>query len=235
METGGRAVLVDSGLPGRELLRRMALAGLDAARLDAVLVTHEHRDHVLGVGVIARKLRLPVYINAATLDRSQTLIGRIDPRFFRTGEDLTIGSLHVHAFSLSHDAGDPVGFTFEENGAKLGLATDLGVVTGLVRECLARSTALIVEANHDPQMLMDGPYPWETKRRVKGRRGHLSNQEAAELLAAVNHRGLNRVVLAHLSQTNNLPELALECAREALAGLPLDAASQDRPGPVIEI
>ena len=141
-------------------------------------------------------------------------LGKIRTECFRTGSDFGLGNLNIHAFSISHDCADPVGFIFESGGTRLGLATDLGVVTNLVREHLTGCRALIVEANHDPDMLMDGPYPWETKRRVRGRRGHLSNADTAELVAAVDHRDLAFVVLAHLSETNNLPNLALEEVRQ---------------------
>ncbi|MDY6851351.1 MAG: MBL fold metallo-hydrolase [Thermodesulfobacteriota bacterium] len=257
IEAGGEAVLVDAGLPGRELIRRMTLAGLEPDRLKAILVTHEHRDHILGVGVLARRLGLPVYINEAALDRSRPIIGDIKPRLFSTGTDFAVGELQVHPFSLSHDAADPIGLTFERNGTKLGLATDLGTVTNLVRERLSGCRALILEANYDDQMLTEGPYPWETKRRVRGRRGHLSNENAAELLADVAHAGLIKVVLAHLSQTNNIADLALQCLGQRLKaegwgwaddntytppasglrppGLKLEAADQNAPGKVTKI
>ena len=216
----------------------MSLAGLDQSRLKAILVSHEHRDHIHGVGIVARKLNLPVYINPGTLEKTAAYLGRIEPKSFRTGEIFWIGSIQIHAFSVSHDAVDPAGFTFSVNGRRLGLATDVGTATSLVRESLADCRALILEANHDPDMLMKGPYPWETKRRVRGRHGHLSNEDSAELLAAVSHRDLERVVLAHLSRTNNRPELAVAAAASALNGRPgviLEVADQDRPGEIIEI
>lgn len=235
VESGGRALLVDAGLSGKELVRRMNLAGLDPARLEGILVTHEHRDHVHGVGVMARRFKIPVYINEATMIAADYLLGPVRPVLFRTGADTEIAGLNVHPFSISHDSADPVGFTFENSGSRLGLATDLGVATNLVRERLAGCHGLILESNHDLKMLMEGPYPWETKRRVKSRHGHLSNEDAAELLASLAHSGLSQVVLAHLSQTNNLPELALECVGSAVSGLPLTAARQDEPGPVVEL
>ncbi len=240
VEASGRAILVDNGLSGKELLRRLALVGLDPGRIEAVLVSHEHRDHIQGVGIIARKRGIPVYINEETYGRVAELLGPIRKRHSLTvGRDLRIGELSIHPFSVSHDAVNPVGFTFVNAHSKLGLATDLGVSTALVKEHLTQCGALIIEANHDPQMLIDGPYPWETKRRVRGRHGHLSNEDTAELLDAVFHRNLTKVVLAHLSETNNRPELALECVGEVLRNrtieVALDAARQDQPGPVFEI
>jgi phosphoribosyl 1,2-cyclic phosphodiesterase len=230
---------VDNGLSGKELYRRLDLVGLDPTRIEAVLVSHEHRDHILGVGVVARKLHLPVYITEETYDRVAPVLGSVKCRPLAAGRDLRIGELSIHPFSVSHDAVDPVGFTFTNARSKLGLATDLGVSTALVKEHLAECGALIIEANHDPQMLMDGPYPWETKRRVRGRQGHLSNDDSAELLEAVFHRDLTKVVLAHLSETNNRPELALDRVREVLrrrtTEVVLTAARQGQPGPVIDI
>ena len=217
----------------------MALAGLDPCRLKAILVSHEHRDHVLGVGVAARVWKLPVYVNEATLTATAGQLGRIEHQYFETNSDLRLGALDIHAFSESHDAADTVGFTFRHNGRKLGVATDLGVATHLVREHLAGCQALVLEANHDPDMLMDGPYPWHLKSRVHGREGHLSNHDSAELLAELAHPDLGQVVLAHLSEVNNTPELALECVGSALTtpprGFQLIAASQRVPGPVIKV
>lgn len=230
---------MDCGLSGRETFKRMAAAGLDHRRLKALLVSHEHRDHILGVGVMARKLNLPIYINEATLDRALPVIGKIRPNIIKTGCELDIGPIRIHPFSISHDAADPVGFTFENNGVKLGLATDLGVATKLVVNRLAGCRALIVESNHDPKMLIEGPYPWETKRRVQSRRGHLSNQESAELIQELTHEGLENVVLAHLSQTNNRPELALEAVCQLVLekgkNINISAAKQDEPGHVITL
>jgi len=239
VEAAGQALMIDAGLPARELLRRAALAGLDPIRLKAIVVTHEHRDHVLGVGPLARKLGLPVYINQGTLARARPVLGRIEPCLFQTGEAFAVGELRLQPFSLSHDAADPVGMVLENNGVRLGLATDLGAVTGLVREKLGDCRALVIEANHDPQMLWDGPYPWETKQRVRGRRGHLSNEKTAELLGEVAHPGLSQVILAHLSQVNNRPELALAVIGSVLAAgsknVHLEAAGQNSPGAVFEL
>ncbi|MEW6263702.1 MAG: MBL fold metallo-hydrolase [Thermodesulfobacteriota bacterium] len=239
VETGDGAVLVDAGLAGRELMRRLDAAGLNPGALQAILISHEHRDHVSGAGVLARRLRLPIYLNQATRRRAAFLLDHVETRDFRTGEPFRLAGLAIQPFSVSHDAADPSGFIFERQGVKLGLATDLGVSTSLVRERLAGCRGLILEANHDPQMLMNGPYPWEIKMRVKSRHGHLSNQDAAELLAQVAHAGLAHVVLAHLSEVNNRPELALAVVGSAVntpaRGFTLTAAGQHAPGPLREI
>ena len=237
IETEEQALLVDSGLSGKELKRRIGQSGLDQTKLKAILVTHEHRDHILGVGIAARMFNVPVWINEPTLRQAASSLGKISTKHFSTGSDFKLGNVNIHAFSISHDSADPVGFIFESAGVRLGLATDLGVVTNLVREHLTGCRALIVEANHDPQMLMDGPYPWETKRRVKSRRGHLSNADTAELVATVDHQGLEYVVLAHLSETNNLPDLAFEEVGRAVRDRrwALSVASQSCPGEVLEL
>ncbi|MFH1090534.1 MAG: MBL fold metallo-hydrolase [Pseudomonadota bacterium] len=238
VEADGQAVLVDAGLPGRELKRRMALAGLNTAGLKAVIVTHEHRDHINGVGILARMMKLPVYINQETLSKSAPMLGRIEPRFFQTGRRFEVGGLFIHPFSTSHDAADSVGLTFERDGRRLGVATDLGTATKMVRHRLAGCQALILEFNHDLKMLLEGPYPWVLKTRIRSRQGHLSNDDAAELLTCLAHRDLAGVVLAHLSETNNHPELALEAAGAALKPWPecvVTAARQHEPLEIFEI
>lgn len=236
IETSGGAVLVDCGLSGKELLRRLNMVGLDPGRLTAILVTHEHRDHVLGVGVAARKFKIPVYVNPRTARRLGDSLGPVEIRKFETGQSFELTDLVIHPFSVSHDAADTVGFTFTLGKLKLGLATDLGEATRLVRHHLSGCHGLIMEANHDVTMLDEGPYPWETKRRVKGRHGHLSNEDSAELLKELVHRDLISVTLAHLSETNNQPHLPLELASVVLNGrCRLSAASQSEPGEVEEI
>jgi phosphoribosyl 1,2-cyclic phosphodiesterase len=237
VEEGGRAILVDNGLSGKELLRRMAQAGLDHHNLDAIVVSHEHRDHISGVGVAARLFNIPVYISQAVFQAARSHLGKMVIRELKAGWPLTIGCLEIHPYSQSHDAVDPIGFTFNGGGKLLALATDLGVATHLVKEHLKGCRAIILEANHDPQMLIEGPYPWEVKRRVQGRQGHLSNMDSAELLTTIVHRDLRHVILAHLSETNNHPELALETMASAFSRPEFDltVAKQKSPGPVFEI
>jgi phosphoribosyl 1,2-cyclic phosphodiesterase len=214
---GATAVLVDAGLSGVEIARRMSRHGLSPAHLDAILVTHEHGDHVKGVGVMARRHGLPVYWSPAT---ARALDGRLgamaDARTFRAGAPFAVGTLAVHPFATAHDAADPVGFTLEAGGRRLGIATDLGAATNLVRHHLRGCDAVLLEANHDPRLLMTGPYPWHLKQRVRSRSGHLSNENARDLLMDIRHDRLTHVILGHLSEENNRPELALRMIREAL-------------------
>jgi phosphoribosyl 1,2-cyclic phosphodiesterase len=204
--------------------------------LDAILVSHEHSDHIQGVGVLARRYRLPVYTTPGTLEAAGQ-IGRLPAaHHFACGRTFDIGGLHVHPFSIPHDAADPAAFTISCNGAKIGIATDLGTATGLVREHLQGCRLLVIESNHDPQMLLDGPYPWPLKQRIRGRTGHLSNPDSNRLLRTLRNESLRHVVLAHLSETNNTPEMALDSALHALAGgteIGISVALQNRPTPVI--
>ena len=217
ISSGKTAILVDAGLSGVEIQRRMTAAGLDAADLNAIIVSHEHSDHIRGVGVMARRHDLPVYITRDTASAAAGQLGRIHTiRHFEIGHSFSIDDLTIHPFGISHDARDPSGFTVAQNGRKVGIATDLGIATGMVKQHLKSCALLVLEANHDPVMLTDGPYPWPLKQRIKSRSGHLSNQESRDLLGEVKHSGLCHVVLAHLSETNNTPQKALEAVHQAI-------------------
>ncbi|MBI5062711.1 MAG: MBL fold metallo-hydrolase [Desulfatitalea sp.] len=214
---GRTAILVDAGLSGIEIERRMAAAGLDAGQLSAIVVSHEHSDHIRGVGILSRRYKLPVYLSAGTQRAAGGLLGKVhEIRLFDIGRGFAIQDLAMHAFSTSHDAADPAGFTIGCNGSKIGIATDLGIATGMVKEHLKACRLLVLEANHDPTMLMEGPYPWPLKQRIKSRNGHLSNEESGDLLAEIRHDGLCHVILAHLSETNNTPQKALRAVEKVL-------------------
>jgi len=282
-------VLVDAGLSCREILKRMALAGEDPAALDAILITHEHQDHVAGLGVLARKLGVPVYFtepthrawvrmltprttmsyaqwlenvqrekaaraNAAagvpipgTCDsmsaavessnsdamledpdepEPQTASVKADPTFlpaveyFHSGAQFTIGDIQITPFTIPHDAADPCGFVFSAEGVRMALATDLGYMPPNVKAALRRIDVLLLESNHDLEMLKDGPYPWSVKQRVLSRVGHLSNLATAEFLQNDYDGTATFIVLGHLSESNNVPELARLSAEQALSNHP---------------
>jgi len=293
--SGGRTrILVDTGLSCRELFRRMKLAGEDPQTLDAIVITHEHTDHINGLAVTARKLGIPVYFTEAThrawmrwlaprkqmsyaqwleqckrqqaerqaemesaaevceqedagdetelvaagaeadsagqqaravenRDESKSATPRDDPawlpavEYFEAGRQFCIGDIELSPFTIPHDAADPVGFVFSTEGIRLGFATDLGYVTPNVRAQLKRLDLLLLESNHDLEMLRDGPYPWQVKQRVLSRVGHLSNDAAAEFLANDYDGQAAYVILGHLSESNNLPDLARVAAERALA------------------
>jgi len=282
--TGGRTrILVDAGLSCRELFRRMKLAGEDPETLDAILITHEHTDHVGGLAVTARKLGIPVYFTEAThrawmrwltprrqmtyaqwleqcrqqaadrqaesepceagepdeLEEAEPAVP--DPRpdtpdpnpipsrkedptwlpgveYFQAGQPFGIGDIAVSPFTIPHDAADPVGFVFRAESLRLAVATDLGYIPPNVKAQLKALDLLLLESNHDLEMLRDGPYPWSVKQRVLSRVGHLSNEAAADFLENTYDGRAAYVILAHLSESNNLPELARVTAERALNG-----------------
>jgi phosphoribosyl 1,2-cyclic phosphodiesterase len=294
--SGGRTrILVDAGLSCRELFRRMKLAGEEPATLNAIVITHEHQDHVNGLAVTARKLGIPVYFTEAThrawmrwlsprrqmsyaqwleMIRKQAAERQAEPaaqeddlqvdpdeadvensvpsaastssdpdldpasdpaggrppslkdeptwlpaiEYFQAGQPFSIGDICISPFTIPHDAADPVGFVFSSEGVRLGFATDLGYIPPNVREQLRDLDLLLLESNHDLEMLRDGPYPWSVKQRVLSRVGHLSNDAASEFLAADYDGQAAYIILGHLSENNNLPELARVAAERALLG-----------------
>jgi phosphoribosyl 1,2-cyclic phosphodiesterase len=304
-------VLVDAGLSCRELLKRMSLAGEDPAQLDAILITHEHQDHIAGLSVLARRLNIPVFFtepthrawvrmltprttmtyakwldhvqqekearalaaSAASIDQAAEIAARseavasisaeaaalnrsddpnagleltIDPdeeelcgaesrpavtqkadptqlpavEYFHSGTQFSIGDIDITPFTIPHDAADPCGFVFESEGIRMALATDLGYMPPNVKAALRRIDVLLLESNHDLEMLRDGPYPWSVKQRVLSRVGHLSNHATAEYLQKDYDGGASWIVLGHLSEANNAPELARLAAEQALGHHP---------------
>lgn len=218
VENGQTRVVVDAGLSARELVARLEGIGVSPGELDALFVSHEHSDHTRGLGPLARRLRLPVYMHPGTRQAIGDLGKLEDHREFGAGDAFVLKNLFVQTIPLTHDAVAPVGFTFESSEGKVGIATDLGIATRLVSQRLEKCRVLVIEFNHDEDMLRDGPYPWPLKQRIKSNHGHLCNGAAAELLTGLCWEGLDAVFLAHLSETNNCPELAKNCARAALCG-----------------
>jgi phosphoribosyl 1,2-cyclic phosphodiesterase len=241
VETPAARVLIDAGLSCQEVMRRLESVGVDPESLDCLIITHEHTDHVRGAGALARRLDLPVYINASTLRRSMGVLRSVSrPVTIHTGQSITIHDLWVETFTKCHDAADPMGLVLSSASARLGLMTDLGRSTGVVEERLKGCHALIIESNHDVKMLEEGPYPLELKRRIKGSEGHLSNGQAAALLADVCHDGLDYVVLAHLSAINNTCEKAMNAVTHALSNRGFHRTKvlishQDFPSPMIQL
>lgn len=267
---GRTRILVDAGLSCRELFKRMKAAGEEPERLDAILITHEHQDHINGLAVTARKLGIPVYFTEAThrawmrlltprrqmtygqwleqrrmerermeaeaatehdeaaeaareeVDEACEKPGKKDPtwlpavEYFEAGRAFQIGDIAVSPFTIPHDAADPVGFVFQAEGIRIGQATDLGYVPPNVKAQLKGVHLLMIESNHDLEMLRDGPYPWAVKQRVLSRVGHLSNEATAEFLESSYDGQAVYVILGHLSESNNLPELARVTAERAL-------------------
>ncbi len=232
---GSTAILVDAGLSGIEIERRLKSKGLNPKDLSAILVSHEHADHIQSVGILSRRFRLPVYFSRKT-EKVSSLLGKIhNPNYFECGCSFKISDLTIHPFTLSHDAEDPAGFTVKYDSLKIGIATDLGIATSVVKQHLKGCSVLILEANHDPAMLVNGPYPWPLKQRIQSRTGHLSNTASKTLLDEIKHDQLKWVILAHLSETNNTPQKALRAAGQALQNYrtQLKVATQDKCGDIL--
>lgn len=217
VEEGDTCLLVDCGFSVREVERRMARLGTSPERLSAILVTHEHQDHLAGVGALARKYRLPVWLTAGSEAAGKKRLGELPQReLLNCHSDFAIHGLNLHPFPVPHDAREPCQFVFSNGDKRLGLLTDTGRSTQHIERQLDAVDALILESNHDPQMLANGPYPPALQARVGGGLGHLSNGQAAEILQRIDTGSLQHVVAAHLSEKNNRPELAVEALSTAL-------------------
>ena len=234
-------LLIDAGLGTKEIEGRLEKAGVDPLELNGILISHEHSDHVRSAGVLARRYNIPLYLNAATHAAAQAKIGKLkNLEIFESNQQFTLRDLLIEPFSVLHDAADPVGFCFYLKDRKLGIATDLGKPTSLVRQMLKQSHALILESNHDSEMLLSGPYPWWLKQRIRGKFGHLSNIDSQSLLRDLLHQDLKNIVLAHLSEKNNHSALARQTATQALqerddVKVALGIADQHQIGDVIEV
>lgn len=232
-------VLVDAGLSAREIERRLAAIGESLERVDAVLVSHEHGDHIAGLPVLARRIRRPVYVSDRT---APTLAWNGEPppiEPFRAGERVVIGDIEVATFSVPHDAVDPVGFCLYAQGLKIAIVTDLGYIPDSIRFHVRGADLLLLEANHDLEMLKVGPYPWTVKQRVMSRQGHLSNDAVVRFIRHDLDPATRTLILGHLSEHNNHPDLVRLVARQALdsRGLPtrLVVAEHRRQTEVFEL
>ncbi|MDQ0061568.1 MBL fold metallo-hydrolase [Paenibacillus harenae] len=242
-----KTVLVDAGLSMKKLEEVMREQGIAGHHLDALFVTHEHSDHIKGLGAFARKYELPIYANEATWGALERHVGNIAPEkrvYIETGETVDFGPMKVQSYPISHDAAEPVGYTFEEHGEKLSLATDLGYMSEKVKRHIIDSDVLVLESNHDTEMLRMGRYPWNIKRRILSDIGHLSNVAAGEALCELMTDRTKRVYLAHLSLDHNVMDLAKLTVNTILEdhGIfykkeehPLRETHHDRPTPWDEV
>lgn len=242
VEAGDVRLLIDAGFSGKDLARRMAAVDVDPESVTALFITHDHGDHTRGMGIFARRFGTPLHLTAPTRAACATLLSGTETVVeYRSSAPVRLGPLSIEPFLTLHDAVDPIAITVTDttSGSKLGVATDLGRPTTSVRAALASSHLLILEANHDDARLWNGPYPWSVKQRIASSHGHLSNRAAAELAAELFHPGLAGVVLAHLSDSCNEPELAHAAVEAGLAtrgfrGL-LEVAGQDEPSEPIDV
>ena len=206
LESGDTRVLIDAGLSLRETLLRMDERGIDPVSVHAVLVTHEHIDHIRSAGSFARKFKVPVLASHVMRRKAEKYLAKTRVIEFEAGTLFQFRGVSIDPFPITHDSCDPVGFIVESREGKCGSATDLGVATRLVADKLRGCRFLNLESNHDVEMLMNGPYPWDLKQRIKSRHGHLSNEDSLTLLHELAHSGLEALVMAHLSEVNNHPD-----------------------------
>lgn len=239
IEAGNSSVLIDAGFSGKELQRRMETVGRDLADVNAICITHEHNDHICGAGVISRRYEIPVVINGGTLEAASSKMGKLfGTTIFSPGDVIAVGDLEIRSFCISHDTADPVGYVISDGQKRLGYLTDTGKVSHLMARRLLSCHGIILEFNHDLEMLKYGPYPLPLQQRVRSSRGHLSNEDAADFLTDLMEGEIREVVLAHLSEKNNTVELARAAALKRLAQWPavnLHIAGQDNAMPLLQL
>lgn len=215
---GTTHIIIDAGISGKRIEAGLNSIGLTRNDINGILVTHEHSDHIQGLGVMARKCGIPIYATKGTLDyiREAKYLGKIDDSLLHEiheDEEFNIGNITIHPIKVSHDAAQPVAYRLSDHRSKVAVMTDLGYYDDYIAENIKGLDALLLESNHDVRMLEVGPYPYPLKQRILGKKGHLSNESAGRLLSEVLHDGMKKIVLGHLSQENNVPELAFETVR----------------------
>lgn len=219
IEVAGKRYLIDCGLSAKQIEIRLGTLGIAPDSISGIFVTHEHQDHVKGLSVFSRRHKVPVFCNRATSKRLPKVYAT---EYFETGEDLDIGPIKLYPFQIMHDAVEPVGLVIEGEGLKFVHVTDLGRVTPIVSTSLWGANAVVLESNHDLDMLYGCEYPWELKQRISGNYGHLSNESACHLMREVADTSLSVLVLGHLSENSNSPELAFGGMKEILEYRALD-------------
>lgn len=243
---GNTRILIDSGVSAKRICQALSSINEDPHEIDALLVTHEHIDHTRGVGIMSRKFGIPVYANENTWQAIGKSIGEIDIkniRMFETGEYFDVGDINVKSFPVPHDAAEPAGFNFFCGSRKICIATDIGHMNRSLVYELEKSDIVLIESNHDVEMLKVGPYPWHLKMRILGQNGHLCNEMAGKTVSYLAEKGTSYFVLGHLSKENNFPELAYQTSYNALTekniipgkDVSLSVALRDRTGEVITL
>lgn len=234
-------ILIDAGISCKRICEGLKSFDLSGNDLKGILITHEHSDHISGLGVLSRKFHIPIYGTEKTLKSISEManLGKIDKDLFcpiEAGKAFTIGTLSMESFSISHDAIDPVSYIAYDGNKKLGMVTDLGYYDERIVDSLKESNLLYVEANHDIHMLQVGPYPYYLKRRILGEQGHLCNEKAADLVNEVMHDHLHQVILGHLSKENNYPELAYATVKnEVRTEVKVEVAPRENAGVLYDI
>lgn len=229
---GKTRLLVDCGVSGKKIETGLQEIGVNPREIDGVLMTHEHSDHIASVGILHRRYHWDIYANSLTWEAAESVVGKVDPsclHFFCNS--FQVGEICVTPFSIPHDAADPVGYCFQKGTSRVTVATDLGIITPELQCCLMGSDVILLEANHDEEMLKMGPYPYSLKRRILGNSGHLSNENAGNLCACLAKSGTKEILLGHLSIHNNIPELAYQTVLSVLQehGLPEEVTVRVAP------
>jgi phosphoribosyl 1,2-cyclic phosphodiesterase len=239
VEAGGVRLLFDAGISGRQAELRLAGHGIDIRRVDATVISHAHRDHISCAGIYHRKFGLPIYVTAETLRLTNIAckLGRIsDVRHFEAGAAIPFGDVTVETICTEHDCPDGVGFVVDDGVHRLGVLTDLGHVFPRLKRVMGSLDAVVIESNYDAQMLEHGPYPLFLKQRIRGEGGHISNIEAAKLLASSACKQMKWACLAHLSESNNTPDVAVHTHRAILGKkFPLHVATRCRETGILEV
>lgn len=242
-------VMIDAGISGKRIEEGMNTYDYTTSDMDGVLITHEHSDHIQGLGVVARKYGLPIYATKGTADAilQSSSVGKIDPSLFhviKADKTFSIGNLEIYPMSISHDAADPVAYLVSDGRHRVGVVTDLGYYDADIVSHMEGLDALLLEANHDIHMLQVGAYPYPLKQRILGERGHLSNETSGQLLGQILHDGMQHILLGHLSKENNYDELAYETVRLEISlgdnpyrgnDFPIEVAQRDRPSSLIRL
>lgn len=237
IETPSGSILIDAGLSGKAVLERMDSVGADHRTIMAVIITHDHADHINGAGIIARKLKIPVYIHRENYLTSAHKFEKCEINFIE--DDFKVGDILISPYSVSHDGTANFAYNIVYGGKKITHLTDLGKATTLVKQRIKGTDLFVLESNHDPKMLKEGPYPWYLKQRISGNKGHLSNEDAVNLIIEMENMSVRNLVLAHLSEENNDPSLALDYMTEAKEksgfGFQIHVASQNKALEFIEV
>ena len=245
VQTSHTKILIDAGESAKKIEEALSLIGVNSSELDAILVTHEHSDHVKGLGTLSKKYHIPVYANQKTWDampEQASKIADVQKKCFSPSDKFEIGDLKVHPFQIPHDAANPCGFNFFCENKKISIATDIGHMTSDIIHTLEDSCFILLESNYDPNILKCSRYPYPLKMRIAGPNGHLPNQEAGKTISHLVHSGLQQVMLGHLSKENNFPELAYKTVIDELIenkcsdnGIRVSVANRSTPSPIVSL
>lgn len=245
IQTSNTKILIDAGESAKKVVDALSLVGVDINELDAILVTHEHSDHVKGLGTLSKKYNIPVYANKKTWDAMPEQSAKVldsNKKYFRSFEKFDIGDLNINPFEIPHDAANPCGFNIFYNNKKISIATDIGHMTSEIIHKLEDSSFLLLESNYDPNVLKYSKYPYLLKERIAGPNGHLPNIEAGKTISYLMNSGLDKVMLGHLSKENNFPELAYKTVVDELIenklnenDISINVANRCTPSPIIDL